>query len=129
MAEHDATPPPDVEIIGADNTQEPVVHELPDLPNEFNIRIPEKPGEPWAAANGVIGATLFPGTDPEPGSKTLKGGRPWRVWKANEIKKACTPAAYKHQWLILELNGVFVHVHHDHQTGMVNIVMASERLS
>ena len=108
---------------------EPKVHGLPPLPNEFEIPIPSKPGDPWNAGNGVVGLTVFQGLDAQVPSKHLANGTPWHVWKANEIRQACTPAAHKHQWLVAELNGVFVHVHHDHETGRVAIVIAPKRLN
>lgn len=104
-------------------------HSLAPLPNEFEIEIPDKPGQPWNAANGMVGVTVFTGASPHETSKKLADGRAWHVWKANAIKKAMTPAAYKEQWLIAELNGVFVHIKHDHETGKVNIVIAGERLN
>ncbi len=99
------------------------------LPNEFEISVGAD-GEPWSAANQAVVVTVIPkGRDRAPPSKLLAGtDRPAHIWKANHIRNAMTPNAYKDQWLIGELDGVFVHVKHDPVTGLVRIVMSKDRL-
>ncbi len=104
-----------------------IKHSAPALDNEFEITVP-KPGEPWHGTNGRVGITVHPDLTSEiPNSKHLADGEPWRMWKANAIKNACTPKAHKVQWLVAELNGVFVHVHDD--GGLISIVVSAERLN
>ncbi len=100
------------------------------VPNEFDITVPEDPFGNWLAMNDLIAASVLPTqetSEVERQSKKMVGGAPAHIWKSNLIKKAGTPLAYKEQWLILELDGVFAHVHHLND-GTVRIIMASKRL-
>ena len=102
-----------------------------DLPNEFEITIPDAdpPGAPWSAVNGLVGISVYPTPGGGPTSlMELADGRRAHMVKSNQIKAAMTENAYKEQWLLSELNGVFVHVRHDHLTGKVAIVVADKRL-
>lgn len=93
----------------------------------FEIALPEDDGDAWHATSGHVAASLYPGKAPADGSKRLVDGRKWRVWKQNVIRRACTPAAATECWLMMELNGVFVHVQ-DGPEG-VRVVMADRRLT
>ncbi len=99
------------------------------LPNEFEISVGAD-GEPWSAVNQAVVVTVMPqGSDRAPPSKLLAGtDRPAHMWKANHIRNAMTPDAYKDQWLIAELDGVFVHIKHEADSGLVRVLVAKERL-
>ncbi|MFQ6016769.1 MAG: hypothetical protein ACE5KF_01110 [Kiloniellaceae bacterium] len=90
---------------------------------EFEIEIGGE-AEPWHASNGRVAVTVFPSENGGQPSKMLNG-RPALLWKQNAIKNACTPRAVKEQWLIAELDGVFVHVHE--KDGQVSVVVAPRR--
>ena len=122
--------PPQRTVQQTEGTPEPDKSSpVPTLPNEFEIEVPDRAGVPWSASNGTVGVTIFPGEKENPeASKRLADGRPAHLWKQNMIRAALTPKAYKEQWLIAELNGVFVHINHDHKTGVVAIAIAEERL-
>jgi hypothetical protein len=98
---------------------------VPQVGRVFEIQIPEGP-DPWHAVSACVGATLFPGDKPEPGSKALEDGRPWRMWKSNYIRRAGTTKGYRECWLVIELNGVFVHIADG--AAQVRVIVADKRL-
>jgi hypothetical protein len=98
--------------------------------NEFEITVPDDPFGNWLAMNDLIAASVLPTqetSEVERQSKKMVGGQPAHIWKSNAIKKAGTPFAYKEQWLIMELDGVFAHLQHLND-GTVRIIMANKRL-
>lgn len=98
------------------------------VPNEFQITVPDDPAGNWLALNDVIAASVIPTKEGgEEQSKKMAKGQPAYIWKSNAIKKAGTPLAYKEQWLVMELGGVFVHLHHAND-GQMRIIVADHRL-
>jgi hypothetical protein len=91
---------------------------------DFEIE-PGGKGEPWHAGNGRVGVTVYASACNTAPGKTL-GGVPALIFKDNRIRNACTPAAYREQTLIAELNGVFVHVMQ--RDGTAHVVVADRRL-
>ncbi len=99
-----------------------------EIPNGFEIDVPEDWRAPWSAINGTVGVTVFTANAEAPSKTIGETGQPAHLFKNNQIKAAMTPNAYTEQWLVAELNGVFTHVRHDHLTRKVNIVVADHRL-
>ena len=93
---------------------------------EFTIEIPREEAAAWHASNGEIGVTLVPSAGVEPTSKNLADGRAVHLFKANYLRKACTPRAYREQWLVGELGGLFVHV--GYKEGRPHVVIADRRM-
>lgn len=103
-----------------------VTHVIGPLPNEFEIEIGEG-DEAWIGGNGAVIMSVIPGESRSPPSKLLND-RPALLWKANHLRNALTPQEYKDQWLIGELDGVFVHLKHDPVTGLVRVIVSKKRL-
>ena len=96
---------------------------------DFEV-VPGWRDEPWHASNGSIGVTVF-SSDKNVEPSKLLDGHPALIWKHNCIHKpmgkgARVPFPHRTQTLIMELNGVFVHV--VERDGHVAIVVADERL-
>ncbi len=101
-----------------------MVNNAVSLINEFEIKPGDK-GQPWHASNGPVDVTAFASEHNKAPSKSL-GAVPALLFKANRIHRAGTPDAYKEQWLVAELNGVFVHL--KSLDGRVSVIVADHRL-
>jgi hypothetical protein len=102
-----------------------LVDSMPTIDNEFEIVIGEK-DEPWHAANGMVSVTVFPSEANKEPSKDLNGV-PALIWKHNAIHGFGTPAAYKSQWLVCEVNSVFFHLRE--LEGKVTVMISDRRLT
>jgi hypothetical protein len=95
--------------------------------NEFEIHLPGDETRNWLASNDRVAVTVIPneGGDGEPSKKL--NGEPAYIWKANHLRNVGTPLAYKDQWLVCELDGVFAHLKHE-DDGRVRLILSTERI-
>ncbi len=78
------------------------------------------------ASNGHISVTVLPGDKPEDTMVHWPSGLCAHVQKRNLLKGVGSPNAVKEQWLLAELNGVWVHIKDDE--GKVHIVVTDHRM-
>jgi hypothetical protein len=82
--------------------------------NSFEFEIDGQDGAKQIGSNGRVALTLYP------------DHKNSRMRKRNAIKKACSPKAYKVQWLYGELDGVRCYVRTEDD--FVSIVMTKQDL-
>ena len=110
-----STPPPD-------KSSEPLV-----LKHAVEFECAE-PGEDrvCVATNGHVSVTVLPGEDPQETMIKWPSGAKAHVSKRNLLKQVGTPDAYKEQWCLAELNGIWVHIKDDN--GQVHIIVTDKRM-